>query len=419
MTNWSTPTKKIYDASDLKNFKNSIAFVKLQRSLDFIMETVQGCKVPKDMLNMDIVTRSGKQSTKVSSIVTAIPENTQSMPPPSPTPILTNEFSSNTSGLINIFNELNRLIDETPPLKGPTRFGNLACRTWHDKVNVCLTSLIKENLQFPTRLDVDGFLLEAVYYIQNSFGSKIRLDYGTGHELSFIAFLGALLDYKILDCPKGEELLAVFAKYYDLVRRLILDYNLEPAGSHGVWGLDDHFHFMYIIGACQFNTDKLAPVVSRVLTSQVINSYKQSNLYINAIAFIFKLKMGPFNEHSPIIYDIHTTVYSWAKVKQGLIRMYMVEVLGKFPVIQHFWFGDILYPWTDIKTGKELPVYQKDNQNEEKSVQSHNTNIKINPPSSRAGIPMTAAPWANTARPSVPHNRHTTPTTTTSNYSSK
>jgi len=36
--------------------------------------------------------------------------------------------------------------------------------------------------------------------------------------------------------------LLLFPAYLHLCQTLILSYQLEPAGSKGVWGLDDHFH---------------------------------------------------------------------------------------------------------------------------------------------------------------------------------
>jgi serine/threonine-protein phosphatase 2A activator len=35
-------------------------------------------------------------------------------------------------------------------------------------------------------------------------------------------------------------------------------------------------------------------------------------------------------------------VASWSKINSGLIKMYQKEVWGKFPVVQHFFFGAIL-----------------------------------------------------------------------------
>jgi serine/threonine-protein phosphatase 2A activator len=46
------------------------------------------------------------------------------------------------------------------------------------------------------------------------------------------------------------------------------------------------------------------------------------------------MKSGPFFEHSPMLYDI-SGVPSWAKVNSGLLKMYLNEVLRKFPVVQH------------------------------------------------------------------------------------
>jgi serine/threonine-protein phosphatase 2A activator len=83
-----------------------------------------------------------------------------------------------------------------------------------------------------------------------SFGSNERLDYGTGHELNFVAFLFCLFKMGIL---LADDLKAavncIFNKYMELMRLIQLNYVLEPAGSHGVWGLDDYQILAFLFGA--------------------------------------------------------------------------------------------------------------------------------------------------------------------------
>jgi len=54
------------------------------------------------------------------------------------------------------------------------------------------------------------------------------------------------------------------------------------------------------------------------------------------------MKKGPFFEHSPMLYSISGVPY-WAKINQGMIKMYEAEVLRKFPVIQHFTMGNAFF----------------------------------------------------------------------------
>lgn len=107
---------------------------------------------------------------------------------------------------------------------------------------------------------------ELLVYYMESLGSKDRLDYGTGHELSFVGFLlvcEALQCWHRTDSPELLEendprmkecrfvILIIFRTYLQLIRRLQKRFRLEPAGSHGVWGLDDHQFLPYIFGSAQ------------------------------------------------------------------------------------------------------------------------------------------------------------------------
>jgi serine/threonine-protein phosphatase 2A activator len=80
---------------------------------------------------------------------------------------------------------------------------------------------------------------------------------------------------------------------------------------------------------------------SSVTKPGVVEENSEKFMYFASVKFVCAVKSGHLSEHSPILWDI-SGVEKWTKVNQGLIKMYKAEVLGKFPVIQHFLFGSIL-----------------------------------------------------------------------------
>ncbi len=144
------------------------------------------------------------------------------------------------------------------------------------------------------------------------------------------------------------------------MRKLILTYTLEPAGSHGVWGLDDHAFLPYIFGSAQLarpigtaadampqdGSAPRAPKPADVVKPATVAVQRERNMYFSAIGFINDVKRGPFWEHSPILYDVSGIKEGWGKINKGMIKMYNAEVLSKFPVVQHFPFGS-LFAWDE------------------------------------------------------------------------
>ena len=113
------------------------------------------------------------------------------------------------------------------------------------------------------------------------------------------------------------------------MRTLIKTYTLEPAGSHGVWGLDDHSFIPYIFGSAQlspaiYEADLTpeegslpgAPDPGDVAKHSCVERERKVNLYFSAIGFIYDVKKGPFWEHSPMLYDISGVRTGWGKINK-------------------------------------------------------------------------------------------------------
>lgn len=178
---FTTPQKKITTGADLPHFLSSLAYRDLGL---FILQLNRALCPRKPSAN------SPPSQIRTFPLHTAHATNATDATAGEPTLV---------ARLRAVLRELERLMDEAPPEKGPRRFGNVSFRRWH--------ALLRER--------VDGLLLggclrglpgggwerwgleeeawtEVRGYFVGGFGSEQRLDYGTGHELSFLAFLGGL-----------------------------------------------------------------------------------------------------------------------------------------------------------------------------------------------------------------------------------
>ena len=346
-----------------------------------------------------------------------------------------------------------------PDTTAKARFGNPAFRTWHARlvershgIVKCLMDCHVRNsgeasADGPTRAEIlrdcydrgyqaaaatvtsphagetnstqnkqDEVIAELRAYLHDSFGHPVRLDYGTGHESSFIVFLLSLCKIGCFRWGKagaresttegvGLPSLSLFHRYLNVTRGLQRDYMLEPAGSHGVWGLDDYHCVPFYLGACQMiareswqrqgggsaaeeetapenneqtdaerrmpdhpylpnsATDKShSPPTARaedgdhwgpsiIQDRRMLDAYSSTYLYLSCIKFIQQIKpSAPFFEASPMLNDI-SQLESWAKVSAGLLRLYEGEVISKMPVVQHFVFGKIFKAdWTPSRS---------------------------------------------------------------------
>ena len=250
------------------------------------------------------------------------------------------------------------LTESVPPEAQATRFGNRAFRTWHEKLAASSGQHIDALLK-RTGCATDDLAATLSAYWGDCFGNSVRIDYGTGHEACFFIFLFVLSKHVTLTPEDIREIaLSVFPKYLDAVDAIHKTYNLEPAGSHGVWSLDDYHFLVFVIGASQLTDAKSCSYLTpRAIRSRsMVHDHASQFMYMRGVKKLIDSKRGPFEEHSPMLHDL-SGLRSWEDVCSGLFRMWEGEVLGKFPVAQHFLFCDE-FPstWTCAADASQSPA---------------------------------------------------------------
>ena len=266
--------------------------------------------------------------------------------------------TTQTQAIIKLITTSIDTVKAHPPTKQPQRYGNTAFRGWLTAIESDASSSMSILLstQSPTTYEKlsqthqNVLVDELATYWKISFGNSTRIDYGTGHEANFLMWLYCLGQLNVLELNPDQQknhlqeiALCIYPAYLHLARVLQRTYMLEPAGSHGVWSLDDYCFLPFLLGASQLSKHKHIRPRS-ILYNETVDGYAQDYLYLSAIQFINTVKKGPFQEHSHILHELAKHVSTWEEISQGLLRMFQIEVLGKFPVAQHFYFGTLLPP---------------------------------------------------------------------------
>ena len=163
------PVKQIHDSRDVVDFKSSRAYKKI---MTFLFQ-----------LNKSMYPQELERIADVNE---------------QPLDAKTTTWSGPILQLRGLLQKLEDLIDDHPPDLGPRRFGNVSFRRWSEALETSLPRLLEEHLpeslstfEAKSTGDVSAQGELSAYFL-GSFGSAQRLDYGTGHELSFLAFLGSL-----------------------------------------------------------------------------------------------------------------------------------------------------------------------------------------------------------------------------------
>lgn len=264
--------------------------------------------------------------------------------------------------------ELAICCDETDLKKGQfaggSRFGLAAYRDWYDEMTVRCRRFIKDIS--PT--SSEQYRQELAYYLNESFGNRMRIDYGTGHELNFIIFSMGLCNLSLsdnggdvsMDKPVtetsileyikrfGNDILYLFCyKYIRLCRKVQTRFRLEPAGSRGVYNLDDYQFLPFLFGLAQLKPSDHIPVANFYEPAQV-EMFRDDYVFFEALDFILNNKRGPFFEHSYTLYNLSGS-RTWNNMFRHVEDKYDCEVLSPLPVIQHLLFGKYILCWESTK----------------------------------------------------------------------
>ncbi|GAA99748.1 uncharacterized protein L969DRAFT_17362 [Mixia osmundae IAM 14324] len=251
------------------------------------------------------------------------------------------------NGLLDLLSKVEQTIERFPAAEnGGSRFGNPAFRELYDALQENITKYL---LELPDIMRANSTArAELAAYLSESWGNRTRIDYGSGHELNFMCFLLSLQLLGLLTVQDHPALvLRVFWRYLNIMRTLQSTYWLEPAGSHGVWGLDDYHSLPFLFGAAQLIGHKHIKPKS-IHSADIVNEYSKDYIYLSCIKFINSVKTAGLRWHSPMLDDI-SGVKTWEKVNSGMIKMFKAEVLAKLPVAQHIMFGTLLpFPQTTL-----------------------------------------------------------------------
>ncbi|CAK7243067.1 MAG: Serine/threonine-protein phosphatase 2A activator 2 [Sporothrix thermara] len=314
--------------------------------------------------------------------------------------------------LLSILDEVEALVYANPPDDtGGSRFGNKRFRGFVDQVRQRAPQWQHEKLGMAGgENDNDNnndngsnkvsAVAEAAVYLGQAFGNRARIDYGSGHELHFVVWLLCLYQLGLVSRDDMPALvLCVFARYLDVMRLVQTTYYLEPAGSHGVWGLDDYQFLPFLFGASQLLHHRyITPrAVHQPLT---LEQFGDDYLYLGQVRFVNSIKVAStggqlanggsgsaaadnsLRWHSPMLDDI-SAAKTWEKVEGGMRRMFVAEVLRKLPVMQHFLFGSLvpaaqgMTPAREEHGGEANGDYDDDDDDDEDAIVDGNDSVEV------------------------------------------
>ncbi|XP_052834795.1 serine/threonine-protein phosphatase 2A activator [Drosophila gunungcola] len=265
--------------------------------------------------------------------------------------------SENIRRLTAIFDSLDAMILSNPPapvVQGSNASasldpGNKSYRRWANSMLRDIFQMVEKAVPVRKCRHVN----ELGVYLSGAFGSSTKIEYGTGHELSFMFFLCALFKAEILS--REEDLaasaLVLFERYLKFVRRLQVTYSVISSNWHGGYSLDKFQFVPFIWGFAQLCYE--APFSpQKMLDADTIEQYKREYMLIDCVGHMANTYIGTFARHSSQLWSL-AALSSWTKIHRGLMFMYMEEILLDFDNLNGLRFGELM-PFEEDKSGRHL-----------------------------------------------------------------
>lgn len=232
--------------------------------------------------------------------------------------------------ILDIFHKILNVMNEIEVSHERT-FGDKSFQVWLEKIEK-----MKDDL-FSGVINNE----EAIYYFLNSFGNSSRVDFGTGHELNFLAFVVCLFKLGVVNEGDSQDIVfCLFWEYWNCFISLQNKFHLPPAGSNGSWGVDDYVILPFVFGSSQLIGNKII-TPNNIIDKNLSTIHKDEYSYCKWIAYLYDSKKGNLEINSRVLYSL-SSISDFQKIYNGMINLFYGEVMNKYVIFQQFKFGKLL-----------------------------------------------------------------------------
>ncbi|GAA5874021.1 hypothetical protein JCM16303_002665 [Sporobolomyces ruberrimus] len=242
--------------------------------------------------------------------------------------------------LLTFLSAVSSCVTSAPPSSPPfTPSENF--KSFRSRLSQLSTSLHIQLL--PSLLRADVILPELDFHLNRSFGSTSRMDYGTGHELSFILYLLILRLTGILSQSSSRSIVTkILSKYWEVSKEVRDKFGLVQAGRRGGWKKDQE------TGTISFDHQASEARAGHPTRSNSTSSSLHLNTSSSPSNLLRSLLLPssstPSNTSTPDHSGTSTPLkhHYEKETRSDLFQLYVHTTLISIPCLLHLRFGSIL-----------------------------------------------------------------------------